>query len=79
MSVLQAPAAEALDETSLEGLNKRLDSLEAAAKDKLVEQVSQPRLHTVLHTVDKSSLAPPQMGRPRLVPYSSRDHWLSGF
>lgn len=40
MSVLQAPAAEALDHTSLEGLKKRLDSLEAAAKDKLVEQVS---------------------------------------
>ncbi len=39
-SFLQAPAADALDETSLEGLNKRLDSLEAAAKDKLVEQVS---------------------------------------
>ncbi len=79
MLVLQAPAAEALDETSLEGLNKRLDSLEAAAKDKLVEQVSQPRLHTVPHTVDKSSLPPTQMGRPRLVPYSSTDHWLSEF
>ena len=37
--VLQAPAAEALDDTSLQGLNKRLDSLEEAAKDKLVEQV----------------------------------------
>ncbi|DBA91131.1 hypothetical protein WJX77_000744 [Trebouxia sp. C0004] len=34
----QAPAAEALDQSSLEGLNKRLDGLEAAAKDKLVEQ-----------------------------------------
>ena len=36
---LQAPAAEALDQASLQGLNKRLDSLQEAAKDKLVEQV----------------------------------------
>ncbi|KAL3135323.1 hypothetical protein ABBQ32_007517 [Trebouxia sp. C0010 RCD-2024] len=34
----QAPAAEALDDASLEGLNKRLNALESAAKEKLVEQ-----------------------------------------
>ena len=39
---MQAPAAEALDESSLKGLNERLNSLESAAKDKLVEQVSCP-------------------------------------
>ena len=40
-SLVQAPAAEALDAASLDGLNKRLNTLEAAAKDKLVEQVKQ--------------------------------------
>ena len=40
MATLQAPAAEALDQNSLEGLNGRLDALEKAAKDKLVEQVT---------------------------------------
>ena len=40
-SLVQAPAAEALDTASLDGLDKRLDTLEAAAKDKLVEQVRQ--------------------------------------
>ena len=39
---LQAPAAEALENSSMQGLNKRLDGLESAAKDKLVEQVSLP-------------------------------------
>ena len=38
--MLQAPAAEALDSCSLQGLNKRLDTLQETAKDKLVEQVS---------------------------------------
>ena len=38
---VQAPAAEALDAASLDGLNKRLNTLEEAAKDKLVEQVRQ--------------------------------------
>ena len=37
---MQAPAAEALDSSAMQGLNKRLDSLESSAKDKLVEQVS---------------------------------------
>ena len=36
---MQAPAAEALDSSAMQGLNKRLDSLESSAKDKLVEQV----------------------------------------
>ena len=37
---MQAPAAESLDSTAMQGLNKRLDGLENTAKDKLVEQVS---------------------------------------
>lgn len=56
-SFVQAPAAEALDTASLEGLNKRLNTLEAAAKEKLVEQVRQsvisaiyPRLVEFLHS-----------------------------
>jgi hypothetical protein len=63
MSVLQAPAAEALDQTSLEGLNKRLDGLEAAAKDKLVEQVSPGfTLYSTLLT------SPPKLGGPVWLP-----------
>ena len=46
---LQAPAAEALESSSMQGLNKRLDSLESAAKDKLVEQVSLPVPGCSLH------------------------------
>ena len=42
--MLQAPAAEALDSSSLQGLNKRLDGLQESAKDKLVEQVSKAPL-----------------------------------
>lgn len=71
MLVLQAPAAEALDQTSLEGLSKRLDSLETAAKDKLVEQVSP---NFTLYSMSSTSALP--TGDPNVVPYSSRDHWL---
>lgn len=46
----QAPAAEALDDASLEGLNKRLNALESAAKEKLVEQVKKFLNHLFLGT-----------------------------
>jgi len=52
-----------LDQTSLEGLNKRLDGLEAAAKDKLVEQVSPGfTLYSTLLT------SPPKLGGPIWLP-----------